>query len=196
MLLDDHVNPRRVGHQMASEVAEAYYSTNTFYFDYHELYLMRKFVTVDRFKCDIQPANFIRNVEVVLHENYHCGCNAKALNLGNPVPIDKQSTIDTIQSCLSHLTRIRAIPIKVRIMIYREQSKFPQEKNQAKLVEIVRPVLVDLNHKGNDVSLEFHTSSGCEWKMEVSEVMPMWEGYHNDTHRNTILGIKGAGADK
>lgn len=187
--MDNYVNPRRVGHQMASELAEAYYSTNTFYFDYHELYLMQKFLAVDRFKCDILPAHFIRSIEIVLHENYSCECNSNALNLRNPAPIGRQSAADTIQSCLSQLTRLREIPIKLRIMIYREQRQSPRETNQTKLLEIVRPVLVDLSHKGNDVSLEFHTSAGREWKMEGSELMPIREGYHNDIHRTPVLDI-------
>ncbi|KAF1952387.1 hypothetical protein CC80DRAFT_179820 [Byssothecium circinans] len=176
--LRHYVDPVYVGTQMADEIARTFYKANTFYFDYHELYLLEKFLGVDRFGRGYRPAELVQRIEIVLDEYYRCSCNANALAFcGRPAKVEA-SPADVIQLCLEHLfLTTSAIHIKF-IIFYTKERKQDLEPRQS-LIEILSPIILRLHAQGRRVSLALHTSTGCVRSVECSGAKRIEEEFYD-----------------
>ncbi|CAI6330526.1 unnamed protein product [Periconia digitata] len=166
--LHRYIDPHRFGAQIAHEMARVYYTINEFYFDYHELYLMHKFLTVDRFESGVRPADFVRSIEIVLDESFTCECNANALAFHGRLADGERSPVGAVRKCLEQLLGVTATSVKIRIIVYRKERRFPRLENQRELLRVLHPIVVALDRKGQLVVMEFHTSLGCEWSLRRS----------------------------
>ncbi|PVI01896.1 hypothetical protein DM02DRAFT_331889 [Periconia macrospinosa] len=163
--LHNYIDPSRVDKRMALEIVENYYATTTFYYDYHELYLMHKFLTVDCFGLNLQPADFVRSIEIVLDEAYKCRCNAKALLFHKLLPEQDCSPETAIQECFYQLFRLKANFVRIKVILY-DVRGLRNVKSQQELLMILHPILCELDRKGHHVVLEIFSAWGSEWSLE------------------------------
>jgi hypothetical protein len=165
--LNHYFDPLYVGQLMAREMAEAHYSMSTFYFDYHDLYLIPKFLTVDRFGYGLSPKTLVRNVEIVLDTGPLCLCNGVALTYhGFASP--GMASMDAIDWCLQRLFALRARAVRIKIIILLNLAS-PISSIRARLREFLRLVLPfarQLKALGVRFTLGLIDSVGREWNVD------------------------------
>lgn len=152
---------------MAHELAELHYRTSTFYFDHHELYLMRKFLTVDRFGLQMRPVEFVRNIEVVLDASAACPCIFDALVLHGIESVS--SPDDALRWCLEQLSRLVSTAARIKIIISLHMVGFRKiwlYQRTIELCELLRPFLERYNERGYTTDLKLCDNSGDEWKID------------------------------
>lgn len=160
------MDPSRVEKQMVLEIAEIYYATKTFYFDYHELYLMHKFLTIDCFGLNIRPADFVRSIEIVVDENFKCRCNANALFLHKLLPSEHESPETAIKECLDQLFYLKMNLVSIKIVIFSQVLRARRLERQQELLQILHPVLCELDRRGHHIVLESYSGLGSEWILD------------------------------
>ncbi|KAF2676883.1 hypothetical protein K458DRAFT_177569 [Lentithecium fluviatile CBS 122367] len=167
--LKHYFDPHYMGPVVAREMAEAHYSTGTFYFDYHDLYLMHKFLTVDRFGYSISPKEHIWNIEVVLDAGSTCLCNAAALEHFGLVSTDV-SRSDAIRWCLSELLCLTARSVCIKIIIFLNfgKSRTRLQESFRELLHIIIPFVRRFNELGFRFACGLFDSLGREWSIDDS----------------------------
>ncbi|KAF2639465.1 hypothetical protein P280DRAFT_37915 [Massarina eburnea CBS 473.64] len=173
--LKHYVDPLCVGTQMADEIAQSYYKTNTFYFDYHELYLLEKFLTIDRFGRGLRPAHLVQSIEIVLDEQYLCPCNGNALFFHGLAATNAIAPEAVIRSCLSQLLSLTTESAKISFIVYSLDRRNRYLDPKHKLVEILSSIMSKLISQGHSTSLALYNGAGCQWSIKGSAVRPIEE---------------------
>ena len=164
--LKHYYDPLYVGEDFAREVAEAHYSTSTFYFDYHELYLTQKFLTVDRFGYGFKPMELVRSVELVLDPSLTCVCNSNALAHHDLAP-GGLSYAAGIQRCLEQLLGLASRSVRIKIIVLGCQARSYRLRERSKeIYDIVYAFLTHCRERGFRFAVEVFGDSGSEWSID------------------------------
>lgn len=167
-ILEHYIDESFVGSAMALEMAEAYYKTKTFCFDYHELFLVHKLLRVDRFGYGFRPVELIRNVEIVLYADYNCSCNRGALFRHGHVSEDATAE-DAICFCLEQLFSLKVRLAKIKLVIFLNRAKRLRLNGRfVELLQIIHPFVQRFKSPGFQLSFGLHDSYGNEWSMDDS----------------------------
>jgi hypothetical protein len=160
-------DPLYVGQVVATEVAEAHYSMSTFYFDYHDLFLIPKFLTVDRFGYLLSPVTLIKNVEIVLDAGSHCLCNSLALVHHGLADVG-MSSLDALKWCLQRLCDLAARPVHIKITIFSnvEESNLRIYSRFEELIRLVLELIKQFRELGIRSTMSLCDKTGREWSIE------------------------------
>ncbi|KAF2474449.1 uncharacterized protein BDR25DRAFT_352000 [Lindgomyces ingoldianus] len=171
-VLEYYLNSEYMGLAVAREIAEAYYQTNTFYFDYHDLPLLHKFLTLDRFGYGLVPAGLVRYLDIVLDGDYGCPCNSRALC---HCDVTQNATITpdkAIRLILEQLLMVKTRQISLRITVY-IMDGLMKVKEFVGILHIVFPIICRLKEHGFRVTLRSYTNRSREWTVKDSSEHPI-----------------------
>lgn len=183
--LNHYLDPWYVG-PMAYELAEVHYKMSAFYFDHHELYLINKFLTVDRFGLQMRPVDLIRNVEVVLDASATCSCLCEAVAHHGPAS-SNMTPNDAILFCLQRFLFLEGKQIRIKILILLHQAKYMGRRlyqRTMELFELIRPFLERCIERDYTITLGLIDFGGSEWEIEGSD----WGEIQRTTQQ--VLGLE------
>jgi hypothetical protein len=166
--LKHYYDPLYVGKVVAREVAEMHYSASTFYFDYHELHLVHKFLAVDRFDYGIRPSSLVKDIEVVLDASSTCSCNSAALAWCGLAPAP-MSSADAIKWCLEQFFGLSARPARIKIIVLQDWANSGKQwvhKRFSVLLAIVKAFIVQARSLGFRTAFTLFDFHGHEWSID------------------------------
>ncbi|KAF2245443.1 hypothetical protein BU26DRAFT_68540 [Trematosphaeria pertusa] len=166
--LEHYLDPSYVGPKMAREIAEAYYKAKTFYFDYHELHLLHKFFTVDRFGYGLLPTDYIRTMEVVLDGHYLCRCNRTALAHYGLIPVDSMTSEEAVRWCFEQLFMLNSHVVHIRLIVYLHEGRRMLQEFQ-EVLHFALPFVRRFRAQGWHVSIKSCTNHGREESIDDAD---------------------------
>lgn len=168
---------------MTKEMTEAYYRTALFYFDYHDLFLISKFLAINRFDRRVIPAQFVRNIEIVLDESFRCHCNMEAWAYYGLEPSNVTTPEETLRMCLEQLLTLNN-PAGIRLIVHRNRSAISWSPKYPEVLQVISSLAGSFRESGHDVTVTLHSNFGFEWSVSIKEVSWPWpsatdEGVHD-----------------